>query len=400
MIREAPGEATLHYACFPVDHTFLPYDAPLEAYDRQAAALLEGWRVGDATALAILRHKHPRLLRADVPWLPLDATDAQIGQLALTLEDARLVVARGYDFLGWPELAQYVRDVRQVDSQAARFEAAVEAVIDGDVASLLAHLDRDPTLVSARSARVTCFDPPVHGAMLLHYVAANGVENHRQRTPANAVDVARLLIERGANVDALAYLYGGACTTMSLLVSSDHPRRAGVQVALVDLLVEHGASVEPLGTGSWTSPLVTALVFGCREAAEALVRLGARVDSVVSAAGLGRTDDVRRLLPTADGEDRHRALALAAQNGHADTMAVLLDAGEDPNRYNPPGTHAHSTPLHQAAWSGHLDVVRLLVERGARLDLRDAHHDSTPLGWADYAGQTAVAAYLRGTMAR
>ena len=44
---------------------------------------------------------------------------------------------------------------------------------------------------------------------------------------------------------------------------------------------------------------------------------------------------------------------------------MLLNAGEDPSRYNPVGCHAHSTPLHQAALAGHIGVVRLLVQRGA-----------------------------------
>ena len=91
------------------------------------------------------------------------------------------------------------------------------------------------------------FDPPRHRATLLHYVAANGVEGYRQRTPANAVDVARVLLDAGAAPDSLAQLYGGDCTTMTLLVSSSHPARAGVQVALVDVLVDYGASVEPIG---------------------------------------------------------------------------------------------------------------------------------------------------------
>ena len=60
----------------------------------------------------------------------------------------------------------------------------------------------------------------------------------------------------------------------------------------------------------------------------------------------------------------------------------LLDADEDPNRYNLEGNHAHSTPLHQAVLGGHEAVVRLLVERGVRLDIRDTIWQSTPLGWA------------------
>jgi len=178
-------------------------------------------------------------------------------------------------------------------------------------------------------------------------------------------------------------------------VSSDHPARASVQVALVDVLVDFGASVEPHGEGSWTSPLLTALTFGFSDAAEALVRRGARVDTVAAAAGLNRLADIERLLPSADAEDRHRALALAAQLGHAEAVRRLLDAGEDPNRYNPRAGHAHTTPIHQAAWNAHMDVVRLLVERGARLDLRDTIYQGTPLGWAVYSKREDIAAYLR-----
>ncbi|MEZ5351309.1 MAG: ankyrin repeat domain-containing protein [Bryobacteraceae bacterium] len=140
--------------------------------------------------------------------------------------------------------------------------------------------------------------------------------------------------------------------------------------------------------------LRTALAFGQRDAAAALVRRGASVD-LVSAAGLGLRDEAARLLAGSDAPSRHFALAQAAQHGHADVVALLLDAGEDPDRYNPKGAHAHSTPLHQAALAGHLEVVRLLVERGARIDLRDRIHSGTPLGWAEYGGQSAVAAYLR-----
>jgi peptide-methionine (S)-S-oxide reductase len=74
---------------------------------------------------------------------------------------------------------------------------------------------------------------------------------------------------------------------------------------------------------------------------------------------------------------------------------LLLDAGEDPSRYNPDGYHSHSTPLHQAVSSNHAEVVRLLVERGARLDLQDTVHRGTPLDWAIHGGRTAIAKILR-----
>jgi peptide-methionine (S)-S-oxide reductase len=74
---------------------------------------------------------------------------------------------------------------------------------------------------------------------------------------------------------------------------------------------------------------------------------------------------------------------------------LLLDAGVDPSQYNPEGFHAHSTPLHQAVWANRETVVRLLVERGARLDMRDLVHDGTPLDWAVYGKRTEIADYLR-----
>jgi ankyrin repeat protein len=182
---------------------------------------------------------------------------------------------------------------------------------------------------------------------------------------------------------------------MALLVSSTPPDQAGVQVALVDVLVDYGASIAPAGEGNWTSPIETALVFGKHDAAKALVRRGAPIDTVAAAAGLGRIDDVQRMLPTASAEDRHRALALATQLGHADVVSLLLDAGEDPNRFNPPGTHSHSPPLHQAIAAGHLNVVRLLIERGALLDIKDTIYHGTPLGWAEYCEKPEIAAFLR-----
>jgi hypothetical protein len=80
--------------------------------------------------------------------------------------------------------------------------------------------------------------------------------------------------------------------------------------------------------------MMTALAFGYLSVGEALVRRGARVDNMAAAARLGRL---------ADAESRHRALALAAQHGHVDIVRLILDAGEDPGRYNPAGNHSHST---------------------------------------------------------
>lgn len=372
----------------------LPFLAPILSYREQAAMLLAAHRAGDPAMLEFIRGHHPRFLDAKITWLPRDLTPEEIAAAPFDEEDARLAVARGYSFRDWPALEEHVLAVGKADSPVRRFETAVEAVIGGDLAGLRALLRDDPALVVARSARRTCHDPSAHRATLLHYLAANGVEGYRQRTPPEAVEVARTLLDAGAEVDALAGMYGGEHATLPLLVSSDPPARAGVQRPLAELLLDRGAAVDGVGNGAWSAPLRTALVFGFRDTAELLASRGATID-LVAAAGLGRDADVRRLLPGASAADRHRALAIAAILGEVEPLRVLLDAGEDPGRFNPDGFHAHATPLHQAALAGHRAAVELLLARGARTDVEDAIHRSTPLGWAEYGGQAAIADLLR-----
>lgn len=355
----------------------LPYRAALEEYQQQAQALFDALQAGDKDAAWRFKWEHSRFRGKSV-------TDVRAA--TLDVADAQAVIAHEYGFETWADLVEYTEAIQQ-DGDVARFEAAVEAVISGDVAALRSMLGEHPELVRARSTRR-------HHATLLHYVGANGVEGGRQKTPANAVEVAKLLLDHGAEVDALADMYDAKCTTMSMLVSSGHPAEAGLQAALAETLLDYGAALEGPGT-NWQSALLTALAFGYLDTAEALARRGARLDSLPAVAGLGRIEDAERLLPEADGPTRHAALALAAQHGHAAVVRLLLDAGEDPSRYNPDGYHSHSTPLHQAVWADHMDVVRLLVERGARLDVQDTVYQGTPLDWAVYGGRTEAAEYLR-----
>ena len=272
---------------------------------------------------------------------------------------------------------------------SSTFERAVDAVVLGDEATLEVLLRADPTLVHARSTHTTPPMTPLLGATLLHYVGANGVEDYRQRTPANALAIARRLLAAGAAVDAPAHIYGPTATALELLVTSCWPAEAGLQAPLAELLAAHGAAL--------ASSLRGALAFGYLVTADALVRAGAAVTELPVATGLGDRAAVQALLPAADADTRQAALALAAQHGHAGLVDLLLDAGADPARFNPVGYHAHSTPLHQAALSGHLDVVQRLVARGAPLDVRDKAHDGTPLGWARHGEQPEVVAFLEAS---
>jgi hypothetical protein len=71
-------------------------------------------------------------------------------------------------------------------------------------------------------------------------------------------------------------------------------------------------------------------------------------------------------------------LAAAARSGDAAEIAGLLDAGlsvDTPLRYN-------TTALHPACDRGHVEVVKLLLARGAKTEVTDTFYGSTPLVWA------------------
>jgi ankyrin repeat protein len=154
---------------------------------------------------------------------------------------------------------------------------------------------------------------------------------------------------------------------------------------MIELLCRSGADPD--------AAVLPGLTHGEFEAVRALLRLGGTLTLPVAAA-IGDTETAGRALGRSSEEDRRLALAFAAQFGRPDIVRLLLNAGVDPSSYNPVGTHSHSTPLHQAALAGHLDVVRLLVERGASLDLKDTLFQGTPLDWAHHAGNNEIEEYL------
>src|SRR4029453_7538405 len=185
-----------------------------------------------------------------------------------TLADAQYLIADAHGFETWAVFAHHLEVLgKKGEGWEDDFENAADAVVNGDLETLRSLVQRTPELIRAHSTRV-------HHATLLHYVAANGVEDFRQKTPKNAVEIGRFLLESGAEVDALADTYGADWwqTTMNLLVSSTHPADAGLQPSLVELLADFGAAVNGLRDDE--SPLLTALDFGYIEAAEALVRRG------------------------------------------------------------------------------------------------------------------------------
>jgi hypothetical protein len=353
----------------------LPPNANLDHLKYQAKDLLKYHAERRPDVAQRIREFHPRFK---------DASDADIFGAHLKLSDAQLTIARESGFASWPRLKRHIEQPTLADRLTLPhheriadpvFRRAVDLLDSGDAAGLQEHLRQHPGLAQREivfeGGNYFC-DPT-----LLEFVAENPAR--RGTLPKNIVEIARIILEAGVTQRALN-------ETLGLIASSLVARQSGEQVLLIDLLCDYGADPN--------SALRTALMHGEFEAADALMRRGAGLN-LAAAAALGRTKDAHRLLDAANSEDRHWALALASQFGHADIVRLLLDAGEDPNRYNPVGGHSHSTPLHQAAAAGHLELARLLVANGARLDLRDTMWNATPAEWAKHEGKPELEAYLR-----
>lgn len=315
----------------------------------------------------------PLPLHADLSMMEIEAT-ALATRLEVTGSEARQTLAREYGFSTWDILMDFIEELQQPESLISYFETAVDAIVSGDEPLLRRMLAGRPELVRTRSQRI-------HGATLLHYTAANGIENFRQRTPLNIVGITRLLLKVGAEVDA-ALTEGGGGTTLGLAATSVHPARAGVQLQLMELLLDAGAAVDG-PPGGW-QPMMAALANARPDAAALLADRGAYM-TIVAAAGLGRETVVRSFFNTAGEymptrekvwhvpEDPQgqlaRAFIYACIYGHTSIAGLLIEKGVNPgvqdwNNY---------TGIHWAAHGGHVDTVKFLLEKKVPLELKNCY---------------------------
>jgi len=282
------------------------------------------------------------------------------------LADAQFVIARSHGFESWPKFAKQLTALAQKNSSVSRFEAAADAIVSGDVATLKRLLRKEPELIRARSTRE-------HRATLLHYVSANGVEGYRQKTPKNIVEITEVLLNAGADIDATADVYGGGCTTLGLTATSVHPERAGVQEALLRTLLDRGATLEqPSIAGHGQSIVISCLANGRPQAAAFLASRGAHLD-FAGAAGLGRLDIVKSFFEqdgsmkaNASNDQLNEGFVYACGYGHYGVVEFLLSNGVDL------ATQAGGqTGLHWAVIGEHLDTVKLLLRHNAPLEVEN-----------------------------
>jgi ankyrin repeat protein len=382
----------------------LPKRPSLAQLKLQAKELQTLHRQKRLPAAARIIANHPRFR---------DRSTASVLDVPLKVADAQLVIAREYGFESWARLKHHVETARRVGAFTPhpQFDDAVAAIDAGDVVTLEALLTSHPELVRAR----TNLEPPYHyftGATLLHHVAWN--PSRTAPVPANVADIARLLLDRGADVNAMTLGRNGG-PTMGLLVTSKMASDANVSGALMDLLIERGAAIDlgnspstPFGSGE-RHVLDGPLANHAPRAAEKLIALGAKPD-VCAAAALGDMQLLRGFFGK-DGRLTERprrhgkvmserdaiglALLFAYVNGRTDAVDFLL---EKDGNWNMTGVN-NGAVLHRAAWDGDLAMVERLVAKGADMSNRDNPFNSTPLSWAQHNKQHEVFDWMRANCA-
>jgi ankyrin repeat protein len=365
----------------------LPSRPSLDQLKLQAKELRRAHAAGDPSAAERVLAQHP------------GRRDRSAVNARLTVTDAQLVIAREYGFPSWAKLKHHVELASRIATfqPHPRFDEALGALDAGDADRLRRLLAQDSSLVHAR----TNLDPS-HGyfgaATLLHHVAGN--PGRDQPLPDNIVEIARILLDAGADVNAETIGPNGG-TTMGLLVTSHQASRRGFSGPLMDVLLEHGAKLDLHGPGALDGSLTN----HAPAAALKMIELGAMPD-VLAAAALGRMDLLRgffddegRLLKRPRRHARTMserdtiglAHLFAYVNGKPDAVDFLL---EKDGNWDMIGVN-NGTALHRAAWAGDIAMIERLVARCADIGNRDNPFTSTPLSWAQHNRQHETVQWFR-----
>lgn len=271
-------------------------------------------------------------------------------------------------------------------------------------------LEKFKTLIAEDSSLATSRSTRSHPT-LLQCVVLDG------KGKPNNVELAKVLVDAGAEINE------------PLVAASSLDNRAAAE-----LLLDRGAAID--GTGGW-SPLEEALYWNSQNMIALLLERGAKITNLRTAAGLGRTDLIESYF-NADGslkpeagrinwpwgdldaiansnhdykgkkslsdrvnswsQDRqgiiNNAFVYACMHGHIDAAKLLLEKGAEVNVV-PGGFDYAGTGLHYAALNGHRAMVEFLLDHGADRNVKDTKVGSTAAGWAEHGGHPDLRDLLR-----
>jgi ankyrin repeat protein len=350
--------------------------------------------------------RHPELrsrLNDSLPGLPFDGT---VLLAAVSLQNTQLIdllLANGANINQRSHWWAGGFGVLDSDHDLAEFLIARGAIVDIHAASRLGRSDTVRTLLAEDPSRVH----------------ARGGDGQTPLHVAASVEIAALLLEAGADIDArdvdhestaaqyavrerqdvARYLVAQGCATDLLLASALADlnlvrRHLDVNPGAVDVTVsaQDFPMINPRAGGTiyiWTlggtkSAHAVARDFGHEEVFRMLMSRSSPVTALAAACEVGDDTLVGELLKAhpIDGqpmaERQQRRLVDAAEINNANAVRLMIQAGWP---IDARGKHG-ATALHFAAWHGNSSMVRDLLARQPALEIQDRDFGFSPLGWA------------------
>jgi len=414
----------------------------LDSYRRRAKELLKLAQASDKEALARLKRYHPDFKRS--------TTIAN----AVTLQHAQFVVARENGFSSWLRFKSYIatvdrsrkqssperlqsiirsRDLEALDEFIAQVPNAVKLRIEPagttalhevaandwqDGVELLLEHGADINAVTEKTAATPLQLAISYGSSsvalwLLQHGADPTIQASAERSTlriaacANDRAMVQALVDGGAQADIFAAIVLQDETLIRKLTIIDtsvlrqrlrpheavtffplHLAATANLPRIVDLLLYLGADASAVDEQNRTA-IDLALHTGKRDAYERLYANGCRPNPELMA-----------LVQTPERSEHIARLHAGLVRGNKDIVVEELDADPTlvsqrlPDVWGSGGTFG-ATPLHWAAMFGHIDIARLLIERGASLSAHDATYDATPIGWATEHGRQEMVGFLQ-----
>jgi ankyrin repeat protein len=162
--------------------------------------------------------------------------------------------------------------------------------------------------------------------------------------------------------------------------------------AKVRAMLEHDPALAGMRAPSGETPVVAALYRGHMTIVDELLDAGVALD-LFEAAALGQQETVKASLakdPAGLGQlsyDGWTPLHLAAFFGHLPVVGLLLERGADINARS--GNGLHNTALHAAVAGGRVESALALIEAGAEVNVADSG-GHTPLHIAAEGGYLPI----------